>query len=192
VGGGTIVLILDAEPRQGPSPRGRGNLAKDTMPSTPPRTIPAWAGEPSDAIPGNAFGKDHPRVGGGTPTCGSIRTADGGPSPRGRGNLITLGLGSIFNRTIPAWAGEPWPSLPFPTPPTDHPRVGGGTLREARRSAGRPGPSPRGRGNRNGAATAGDRVRTIPAWAGEPGAVLCRERRRQDHPRVGGGTRNGV
>jgi len=71
----------------------------------------------------------------------------------------------------------------------DHPRVGGGTLSAEIDFPLWKGPSPRGRGNLNHKRAARIGSGTIPAWAGEPIILHEPPHIKQDHPRVGGGTR---
>ena len=97
-----------------------------------------------------------------------MTTASRGPSPRGRGNPSPGSPGSAARRTIPAWAGEPYP------PP--------------RRPCLILGPSPRGRGNLRVIHCPTHRTGTIPAWAGEPAENRVADFLGGDHPRVGGGT----
>jgi len=132
--------------------------------------------------------RDHPRVGGGTLSGDTLAPPDGGPSPRGRGNLKFLGLNGNSKRTIPAWAGEPLLPIFGVNHPRDHPRVGGGTTNIPRSARPLMGPSPRGRGNLRRDSMEEKENGTIPAWAGEPLAFALSLRDRRDHPRVGGGT----
>ena len=188
MGGGTPRWNERALQLEGPSPRGRGNQRKWPGGTLLDGTIPAWAGEPL-ACQGTPHRQwDHPRVGGGTASA-LYRTMNlMGPSPRGRGNRAPVrGMRSPL-RTIPAWAGEPFPSLTHRRRPPDHPRVGGGTSEGRIGGVASPGPSPRGRGNRRRATPRGCRVGTIPAWAGEPDSLRCGMLCAADHPRVGGGT----
>ena len=70
----------------GLSPRGLGNPDRDDYEEDTDRSIPAWAGEPSNShnyfLPHGVY----PRVGGGTilELCGDDEVM--GLSPRGRGN----------------------------------------------------------------------------------------------------------
>ena len=76
VGGGTQLRHIQPERRYGLSPRGRGNRAAARLSPCPPRSIPAWAGEPCEFALDTYGDGVYPRVGGGTPL-----------------------------RSIPAWAG---------------------------------------------------------------------------------------
>ena len=70
-----------------------------------------------------------------------------GLSPRGRGNLIAETGSLIGDRSIPAWAGEPFPARPELCVQPVYPRVGGGTALGAMGDSVEDGLSPRGRGN---------------------------------------------
>ena len=68
VGGGTFVIEETVHPGGGLSPRGRGNRLLSRLPLSSPRSIPAWAGEPSRCDWRTRRATVYPRVGGGT--CG--------------------------------------------------------------------------------------------------------------------------
>ena len=128
----------------GLSPRGRGNLRRSPLPAFQEaipagrgnrsfrwpgtlrtRSIPAWAGEPLAIWVWQRPPRVYPRVGGGT-ALGMAEAAKG-LSPRGRGNLLSLGRGASLNRSIPAWAGEPLSRKGRLETYSVYPRVGGGT-----------------------------------------------------------------
>ena len=71
---------------------------------------------------------------------------------------------------------------------TVYPRVGGGTYVKGHCRPPYSGLSPRGRGNPASAAHQSQHLRSIPAWAGEPGAAAIRWALDRVYPRVGGGT----
>jgi len=131
---------------------------------------------------------DYPRVGGGTRHTYRQRVAGIGLSPRGRGNLRSGQHQDHSPRTIPAWAGEPWPREAREGSGGDYPRVGGGTRQGFKRLIITEGLSPRGRGNLVAVSLLSSSSRTIPAWAGEPWPREAREGSGGDYPRVGGGT----
>ena len=95
----------------------------------------------------------------------------------------TIDVGSI-----PAWAGEPHIATIIQPRKRVYPRVGGGTRQIQYRKAKVSGLSPRGRGNRSPTRMTGPRIRSIPAWAGEPQAERWAGRHCWVYPRVGGGT----
>ena len=120
-----------------------------------------------------------------------VRPTDG-LSPRGRGNPAEMDEAEIRRRSIPAWAGEPlgydYPALG----PAVYPRVGGGTLEMVECLLHVRGLSPRGRGNHQSPGHPPGGLRSIPAWAGEPGRLTPASATRAVYPRVGGGTRPGA
>ena len=127
-------------------------------------------------------------MGGGT--CGALCLPDDeiGLSPRGRGNHRDGQEQRDGDRSIPAWAGEPYGKPVIGNDKPVYPRVGGGTNSPQPRTARLEGLSPRGRGNRPWLACRPVQARSIPAWAGEPGRVAPYIRSRGVYPRVGGGT----
>ena len=134
-----------------------------------PGSIPAWAGEPTNLdLPGSVI-KVYPRVGGGTGPPPARFPRHRGLSPRGRGNR--------FRGTAPRT--------------TVYPRVGGGTVKEPLTDMIAQGLSPRGRGNPQYPPPLGSRMRSIPAWAGEPSRGTSKSGKIGVYPRVGGGTQGG-
>ena len=91
-------------------------------------------------------------------------------------------------RSIPAWAGEPFEDGRWGECQEVCPRVGGGTSSMRSGLIWARGLSPRGRGNHPLVNEHHQSWGSIPAWAGEPGEPrLCRAGLRV-YPRVGGGT----
>ncbi|CAH2603740.1 protein of unknown function [Rhodovastum atsumiense] len=89
--------------------------------------------------------------------------------------------------SIPAWAGEPLRARESGRLVRVHPRVGGGAnVREGMEIL-IEGPSPRGRGSPLCQCWRVMRLRSIPAWAGEPQQPTPSPMRVKVHPRVGGG-----
>ena len=181
------------------------------------RSIPAWAGEPPPQPTRPQSRRVYPRVGGGTLHILKPRWMYQGLSPRGRGNRMIVTEPTDLNRSIPAWAGAPTPykllayqikvypgvgvlrSIPAwagepaiapvsATAKRVYPRVGGGTQPVLAASAFSSGLSPRGRGNPERSFGRFGLLRSIPAWAGEPGRWLARNIFTAVYPRVGGGT----
>ena len=72
-----------------------------------------------------------------------------------------------------------------------YPRVGGGTNSSSSQKNTHGGLSPRGRGNRPVEELLNQRLRSIPAWAGEPYTRQIRGSSLAVYPRVGGGTEGG-
>ena len=70
----------------GLSPRGRGNREMVQLRRPDVRSIPAWAGEPSNKAIYFGAERVYPRVGGGTMDDKFQAAWEMGLSPRGRGN----------------------------------------------------------------------------------------------------------
>ena len=174
---------------RGLSPRGRGNPVASPSASSPPGSIPAWAGEPPPLGYSKAAAAVYPRVGGGTAIVPTARTAREGLSPRGRGNREHTADRKIQYRSIPAWAGEPINDEEVIGIIRVYPRVGGGTWMRPSQADSLFGLSPRGRGNQWVKPQALAHTRSIPAWAGEPPLDDYFLRSYAVYPRVGGGTR---
>ena len=104
VGGGTETGTKREPSPIGLSPRGRGNPSPNSSARSDTRSIPAWAGEPTEVVVWAVISGVYPRVGGGTGGVKCSLTFCGGLSPRGRGNPL---LPEPWGRSIPAWAGEP-------------------------------------------------------------------------------------
>ena len=147
MGGGTLSMSSMGMSMAGLSPRGRGNLFRESPYIASPGSIPAWAGEPFSRCSGRWPVRVYPRVGGGTlPPILSFPSIIG-LSPRGRGNLNFPNLVIPIDRSIPAWAGEPGRARESFPMEWVYPRVGGGTALMALTSFRSLGLSPRGRGN---------------------------------------------
>ena len=168
VGGGTCFSLRKPSIAAGLSPRGRGNHLHRPREVKAPRSIPAWAGEPS------ALCRQRP--------------TSSGLSPRGRGNLALASVHLPMLWSIPAWAGEPELALPGYHRDKVYPRVGGGTIPGQTYEGQLYGLSPRGRGNPKAGEGECDAPRSIPAWAGEPATYGETRSWTQVYPRVGGGT----
>ena len=120
VGGGTSSQPTPRRLPEGLSPRGRGNLCGQWLPSL---------------------------VHGSTSSQPTPRRLPEGLSPRGRGNLCGQWLPSLVHGSIPAWAGEPLAWLEDYAKGKVYPRVGGGTAIPPISGCSPTGLSPRGRGN---------------------------------------------
>ena len=187
-GGETHKPAPGSDPRQGPSPRWRGDRRVICSIWRRSRTIPALAGRPEPCPYRTSAASDHPRAGGETFFAGSRDHRRRGPSPRWRGDLPRAASARCRRRTIPALAGRPRAS-PGPRGATaDHPRAGGETLHGLGGLLGRQGPSPRWRGDPRRPGQPLEALRTIPALAGRPPAPPPAGRSSRDHPRAGGET----
>ncbi len=154
------------------------------------RSIPACAGEPSSIVGFGSGDRVYPRVCGGTRRDAGRHLGLHGLSPRVRGNLPKSYPIVINRRSIPACAGEPLATTYWSKSGTVYPRVCGGTRRSQSRCSRISGLSPRVRGNRSVVTLLSRLMRSIPACAGEPGAVGTKSYINQVYPRVCGGTVN--
>ncbi len=188
MGGGTDARRALERDVRGLSPRGRGNLIGNRDSVAYSRSIPAWAGEPPPGRGSRGRSRVYPRVGGGTHSISIRSRSTQGLSPRGRGNPRFCSIEVNSARSIPAWAGEPPRRLRLRRFPSVYPRVGGGTVPLCLAPPRRRGLSPRGRGNLIPFYLRVCRDRSIPAWAGEPPALVARLGPSEVYPRVGGGT----
>ncbi len=125
--GGTSGGLRTGKAAAGLSPRVRGN--RKPMPSEGilDRSIPACAGEPSNAVASAAPSTVYPRVCGGTEANHSVDAHLPGLSPRVRGNLGMCIECTELAGSIPACAGEPHIFRSVPLGHTVYPRVCGGT-----------------------------------------------------------------
>ena len=186
--GGTAARRRLPLPRQGLSPRVRGNRNRRAPERAAPRSIPACAGEPPSACHTIEMPPVYPRVCGGTHGLVPPPQLAGGLSPRVRGNLLPTTRGTGLQPSIPACAGEPRVGAGFRPPDRSipacagepspywkrtvaarvYPRVCGGTDEVGRNVSNLDGLSPRVRGNPEQADGEVLAARSIPACAGEP------------------------
>ena len=135
---------------RGLSPRVRGNRGVGRTGDLPSGSIPACAGEPSNADALATTARVYPRVCGGTSPAPSAFRAGVGLSPRVRGNRRRNEPATESEGSIPACAGEPVVSMRRRGGTAVYPRVCGGTPAGVFLPANCPGLSPRVRGNRRG------------------------------------------
>ena len=187
--GGTRLVLLPSSGGGGLSPRVRGNRLR--LPPLPAAegSIPACAGEPPRRGRVVSEVGVYPRVCGGTGLMAVTVMLAMGLSPRVRGNLDAGADAGQGMRSIPACAGEPIAAMSSSVSVKVYPRVCGGTLADSPLTAGSPGLSPRVRGNQRRHPGPDDRIRSIPACAGEPLAVAVGVNVFRVYPRVCGGTR---
>ena len=125
--GGTCRWSKDGRSIQGLSPHVRGNpdAARDHVERA--GSIPARAGEPTRWCAAAAGGGVYPRTCGGT--CNHLRAkaVREGLSPHVRGNPVSPRSRGDAEGSIPARAGEPWPTPLFNRPRWVYPRTCGGT-----------------------------------------------------------------
>ena len=189
----------------------RGNRAECVLYAVATGSIPACAGEPQGSGRYEEVYPVYPRVCGGTNDrtgrCHLVR----GLSPRVRGNPDGHLIEPVYARSIPACAGEPThpgvvrlgvrvyprvcggPAHAASSHPLIlvYPRVCGGTGLGMPCLLGRPGLSPRVRGNRVSIRPANPPPRSIPACAREPMPENPQNPQVRVYPRVCGGTYSG-
>ena len=166
----------------------RGNRELTATPSGQERSIPACAGEPTEARTMRPFSRVYPRVCGGTGHIQADSTDKQGLSPRVRGNLRGWQRAAGADRSIPACAGEPSASDKSCDMVSVYPRVCGGTRHTAPHHAPAAGLSPRVRGNRRRGQGGRGGDGSIPACAGEPARRKICIPAAGVYPRVCGGT----
>ena len=186
--GGTVARALALPLLLGLSPRVRGNPPCSRWCGAYPRSIPACAGEPRRVCQVCQACKVYPRVCGGTVTRSGCPGFLKGLSPRVRGNPGAVPVGTGPARSIPACAGEPRLEQGGGELVQVYPRVCGGTPGWITSGAGRPGLSPRVRGNPAAVGQAAEHRGSIPACAGEPRAGAEPPLAGEVYPRVCGGT----
>ncbi len=170
----------------GSSPRGRGTGQPSIPPTCSGRVIPAWAGNSAARLRFWSGSPGHPRVGG-EQRCHVFRGLFvRGSSPRGRGTGITSARAECSGRVIPAWAGNRFRVLSWPSVRTGHPRVGGEQSVCRVCDARVCGSSPRGRGTDLHRPYCCCETRVIPAWAGNSKETPTMYNAYSGHPRVGG------
>ena len=187
VRGGAPPLTRRRGKGRGPSPRSRGSRRQSHREPPTGGSIPAFAGEPSKARPLTPMGSVHPRVRGGAGGLGCHRLAPRGPSPRSRGSPPSQAHCMASTGSIPAFAGEPCVGGRGREEEEVHPRVRGGALLGWIFMGAPGGPSPRSRGSLEKSDAGGLRIRSIPAFAGEPMLSTPAASCRTVHPRVRGG-----
>ena len=177
------LAILD-----GLSPPTRGNHSGRSDSSKSLRSIPAHAGEPLTVVCHISLVQVYPRPRGGTADRRERQVTSHGLSPPTRGNRTAGRRRMTSRRSIPAHAGEPYPTPIAFASPRVYPRPRGGTREPEPDSALVRGLSPPTRGNPLFVAVVPIRPRSIPAHAGEP-VVRCRRAYPPAvYPRPRGGT----
>ena len=109
--GGTFASVCSRMCIRGLSPRVRGNHPDRRVGQRGLRSIPARAGEPSQASARACASGVYPRACGGTIQIAGLGSAVYGLSPRVRGNLRKRLLAHVHPGSIPARAGEPSPRI---------------------------------------------------------------------------------
>ena len=186
--GGTTIETTEAGWATGLSPRVRGN--QHPAPAAVPDrgSIPASAGEPGVRALMSAKAGVYPRECGGTDGRRQCAAAVAGLSPRVRGNHAEGPEDGIAQGSIPASAGEPCGCVCVTCVHVVYPRECGGTQYCAAFVPGKPGLSPRVRGNLRRPQRRPCEGGSIPASAGEPGSQSFESHLLEVYPRECGGT----
>ncbi len=166
VGGAARCTPPTSRQRRGLSPRGRGSPSLPRFGLAHERPIPAWAGQPSQTPQGISSRGAYPRVGGAAVRSWLSSFSRHGLSPRGRGSRCAGTAGDSSRGA--------------------YPRVGGAARSLVALVIFRKGLSPRGRGSLDDLMLRMVLPGPIPAWAGQPGAVVVRVVAPEAYPRVGG------
>ena len=170
----------------GSSPRGRGTLSLHSSLRAPLRFIPARAGNTIHVDGTGNPNTVHPRAGGEHSDTPAEDEFLFGSSPRGRGTLEDFDRDPVWDRFIPARAGNTPSKELAARSIAVHPRAGGehcGGGAPARRAAGS---SPRGRGTHPPAQQHRCLIRFIPARAGNTFTGIDGVELGPVHPRAGG------
>ena len=170
----------------GSSPRMRGKLHAAEAHTRACRIIPAHAGQ---TISNRAMANDHtdhPRACGANPVDTRASSPSPGSSPRMRGKPGARFWQSVRHRIIPAHAGQTQSLAIFRRDTPDHPRACGANYVGADYRLVSAGSSPRMRGKLQQGQRHSERVRIIPAHAGQTAAYALWVRRAADHPRACG------
>ena len=157
---------------RGLSPPVRGSLFSPSWGQFRPRSIPARAGEPSPPAPPSCSQRVYPRPCGGADRARSVRASARGLSPPVRGSRHRAPGPTRPARSIPARAGEPYPTIAGSIQSRVYPRPCGGAPWTTRARRSPYGLSPPVRGSRLHAVLKLVERRSIPARAGEPAFLM--------------------
>ena len=152
----------------GRSPRTRGSPAHQFALQVLGGSIPAYAGKPWAPQRRRGRPEVDPRVRGEAAPMQGFRVAGGGRSPRTRGSRNRSVTHRGSERSIPAYAGKPQPTLRTGAEQGVDPRVRGEAFRMAMILRTTPGRSPRTRGSHAKSEPVDLAERSIPAYAGKP------------------------
>ncbi len=169
--------------RLGPSPRGRGAVARSIVVRRAGGAIPARAGSSAGTRRRRPSMRGHLRADGEqmVPVTSGIIVM--GPSPRARG-AVGPASGAYGPRgTIPAGARSSSAPARNRCSSRGHPRAGGEQARPLGRCRRRAGPSLRGRGAEVAALAVGVSAESIPVRAGSRSPSPARSRPVRKHPR---------
>ena len=164
----------------------RGKRGGDGVSEAERRIIPARAGQTHDYKVIGDPRPDHPRACGANTLSVYTPCSGSGSSPRVRGKpLLKSGL-YLFNRIIPARAGQTSRMVRLSDWMSDHPRACGANDADALPCRQRVGSYPRVRGKRMVPSRGWVRCRIIPARAGQTACSVRPCLPHPDHPRACG------
>ena len=170
----------------GSSPRGRGTRTVRHVDRVVHRFIPARAGNTGFPTTLHRRESFHPRAGGEHAPQVWLLSPRYGSSPRGRGTRRGRAAAPPPHRFIPARAGNTRASAICVRSTSVHPRAGGEHGCGVSYATRTDGSSPRGRGTLRLGAIDGERVRFIPARAGNTSTPVFTSWGASVHPRAGG------
>ena len=130
----------------------------------------------------------YPRLRGGSAITVALSNRNRGLSPPTRGIQSATNPCPALIGSIPAYAGDPFLSLPQSTALPVYPRLRGGSVPRDRSGALRHGLSPPTRGIRATVPQTPSWLRSIPAYAGDPSAIASQVSVAGVYPRLRGGS----
>ena len=169
----------------------RGNPTRPGITSANIRSIPAGAGQPHTGFPVLSFRRVYPRGCGATALSGRGDTRRTGLSPRVRGNRSQAARKGLWERSIPAGAGQPSGKHGRACEEEVYPRGCGATYASDCDRHRLRGLSPRVRGNHFPSLISHSSSRSIPAGAGQPKKQAKSIPRKKVYPRGCGATQQG-
>ena len=164
----------------------RGKLEVKEFKSTATRIIPAHAGQTSTLGMTVVRPSDHPRACGANDDFLVQLGAMVGSSPRMRGKRCVGRVQHPWPRIIPAHAGQTRRDISTSGRSPDHPRACGANGKISSKTMVRTGSSPRMRGKLRVERGRDDKIRIIPAHAGQTHGRRYMADRTPDHPRACG------
>ena len=110
---------------RGSSPHTRDKHNRNANNATTPRIIPAYAGQTLLSLSQLLLFQDHPRIRGTNKSTLLLFSCASGSSPHTRDKRETYIRWWLYNRIIPAYAGQTVFLLPIKVWNQDHPRIRG-------------------------------------------------------------------
>ena len=151
-----------------------------------PRIIPAHAGQTRQTLHIECGLEDHPRACGANSRSKNLNPRRLGSSPRMRGKRCVGRVQHPWPRIIPAHAGQTRRDISTSGRSPDHPRACGANGKISSKTMVRTGSSPRMRGKLRVERGRDDKIRIIPAHAGQTHGRRYMADRTPDHPRACG------